>query len=445
MALDPFASNAPLIVYVDFKSPYAFVAKDPTRALAAEIGIEIDWRPLVLDIPSYAGSAKLGPDGRVAESKRSASQWSGVRYAYKDARRYAALAGLTLRGTTKIWDSALAGMGMDRAKAQGARVLERYMDLVFERFWRRELDIEDPAVIEAVLVESGADVNGFAAEVRDGRARFEARQREIFAAGIFGVPGYVLEGEYYFGREHLPRIRWLLTGRKGPAPDIAYPRFGASGGDAGARAPRPTSPVRVCIDFKSPQAFLALEPTRALETRLGVAFDWLPLLVPALSPPAPVRADDDRGTRHRRVRAAYFERDLARYAHARGLELGDVHRSPDTALASLGLLWMRSHAPSLTGDYMSRMFELVWRHGADPANAAVVEETLSALGGDSRRFRDDVAKHGAEPLAQLQRELAAAGVYSVPTYVVDGEPFLGRQHLPMIEWLMASRRDARAP
>ena len=47
-------------------------------------------------------------------------------------------------------------------------------------------------------------------------------QRAIFDAGIFGVPGYVLDGEYYFGREHLPRIRWILAGRVGRAPDVAY-------------------------------------------------------------------------------------------------------------------------------------------------------------------------------------------------------------------------------
>ena len=52
-------------------------------------------------------------------------------------------------------------------------------------------------------------------------------QQRIFEAGIFGVPGYVVEGEYYWGREHLPRVRWILGGRRGPAPDIAYRHFAA--------------------------------------------------------------------------------------------------------------------------------------------------------------------------------------------------------------------------
>jgi len=222
---DPFASDRRLIVYVDIKSPYAFIAKDPTRDLARRLSIAIDWRPLTLDIPSYLGSARLDSAGKVIESERSPAQWAAVRYAYKDARRYATLGGHPLRGTTKIWDSALAGMALLWAKAQGDAIADRYLDLTYARFWKRELDIEDRSVVEAVLVEAGADVAKFAAFARDERPRYDAMQRTIFDAGIFGVPGYVLEGEYYFGRENLPRIEWILSGRRGSAPDIAYRSF----------------------------------------------------------------------------------------------------------------------------------------------------------------------------------------------------------------------------
>ena len=225
MAFDPFASERPLIVYVDYKSPYAYLAVAPTERVAAALGVAIDWRPLTLDIPSYLGSARLDQQGNVAESQRSAGQWVQVKYAYRDARRYASLRGLTVRGTTKIWDTSLAGMGMLFAKGQGDTVLRRYSALVFERFWKRELDVEDAAVIEAVLREAGADTSGLRAEIESGRAAYDQMQQAIFDAGIFGVPGYVVQGEYYWGREHLPRIRWILEGRRGPAPDVAYRSF----------------------------------------------------------------------------------------------------------------------------------------------------------------------------------------------------------------------------
>jgi 2-hydroxychromene-2-carboxylate isomerase len=110
------------------------------------------------------------------------------------------------------------------AKVQSDAILARYIDLTYERFWKRDLDAEDPAAIEGVLRESGADTTGFAGHVAASRADYLARQAAIFDAGIFGVPGYVVDGEYYWGREHLPRIRWILEGRHGPAPDVAYQR-----------------------------------------------------------------------------------------------------------------------------------------------------------------------------------------------------------------------------
>ena len=38
-AFDPLGSESPLIVYIDYKSPYAFVAKDPTYELETQLGI----------------------------------------------------------------------------------------------------------------------------------------------------------------------------------------------------------------------------------------------------------------------------------------------------------------------------------------------------------------------------------------------------------------------
>lgn len=212
-----------LAVYIDYKSPYAFIAKDPTYALEDRFGIEIDWYPLTLNIASYLGSAKKDDGGKLVENNRSPRQWAAVKYAYMDARRYANLRGLTLKGTQKIWDSSLAAIGMLWAKRQHHDVLKTYTDIVYERFWRRELDIEDPAVIVSVLAEAGAEIDGFE-DYSDGEGReyHDRLQDDILDRGYFGVPTYVIDGEMYFGREHLPRVRWHLAGCEGPLPDIAY-------------------------------------------------------------------------------------------------------------------------------------------------------------------------------------------------------------------------------
>ncbi len=218
--------DARLAVYVDLKSPYAYIAIGPTRDLARALGVEIDWRPFTLDIPSYLGRAVLAKDGKtVASAKRTAQQWSGVRYAYRDARRYGDLTGKTIRGTEKIWDSSLAGIAMLWAKRQGG--FDRFVDEAYPPFWRRELDIEDLAVLEGALRRADLPVEGFREwAVEEGRRLHDQINEEALNAGIYGVPTYLVEDEMWFGREHLPRIQWILRGRKGPAPKVANRGFG---------------------------------------------------------------------------------------------------------------------------------------------------------------------------------------------------------------------------
>jgi 2-hydroxychromene-2-carboxylate isomerase len=216
-----------LAVYIDLKSPYAFIAIRPTRHMARALGVEVDWRPFTLDIPSYLGSAKLAKDGKTVESaERTPQQWTGVRYAYRDARRYAGLTGKTVRGTVKIWDSSLAGIAMLWAKERGA--FDRFLDAAYPPFWRRELDIEDPAVLESALAEADVETAGFQEWAEGpGREQHDRINRAAFDAGVYGVPTYLVEDEMWFGREHLPRVAWLLGGRKGPAPDVANRSFAA--------------------------------------------------------------------------------------------------------------------------------------------------------------------------------------------------------------------------
>lgn len=221
--IDPLHSDAPLIVYVDVKSPYAWLAVEPTITLGQELGIAIDWRPLTLNIPSYLGSARTDKTGKVVESERTPAQWNAVRYAYRDAKRYARLRGMTLYGTQKIWDSSLAGIALLWARAQGESSAVAWLRAVYPPFWRRELDIEDPAVIEATLTGAGIDTDGFADWLQgEGRSLHDQLQASLHPNGIFGVPTYLVAGDRFFGREHLPAVRWLLTGREGLPPDVAY-------------------------------------------------------------------------------------------------------------------------------------------------------------------------------------------------------------------------------
>ena len=96
--------TAPQIVtvYTDYKSPYAYLAKDLAYELEQDHAVRLDWRPYILDIPSFLGSARVDAAGAVLEQDRNAHQWRRVRYSYMDCRRQARKRGLTIRGPQKI-------------------------------------------------------------------------------------------------------------------------------------------------------------------------------------------------------------------------------------------------------------------------------------------------------------------------------------------------------
>ena len=90
--------------YLDFKSPYAYLALTPVRELEREYGVKFTWLPYVLNIPDFLGTVE----------GRNDHQWRRIRYSYMDARRLANRRGLTVKGPQKIFDSSLVAVGMLR-------------------------------------------------------------------------------------------------------------------------------------------------------------------------------------------------------------------------------------------------------------------------------------------------------------------------------------------
>ena len=220
--MDVLKSDSPLIVYLDVKSPYAFISVKPTLALERDLGLTFDWRPYTLDIPSYLGSARKEKGAVVESSGRSPKIWNAIRYAYRDARRYAEIQGYMLKGTEKIWDSSLANIGILFTNLHFRDHIPAYLEAVYPPFWRRELDIEDIEVVKQCLESAGVDSAKFESfATSEGKVMHDQILENRFEAGMYGVPTYVVGGDVFFGREHLPYIRWMLSGKRGPAPDVA--------------------------------------------------------------------------------------------------------------------------------------------------------------------------------------------------------------------------------
>lgn len=196
--------------YFDYKSPYAYLAQEETHRLQEDFDVQVDWLPYTLDIPSFLGAAEVDETGRVLHEARNAHQWRRVKYSYMDCRREANRRGLVIRGPKKIFDSSIAHIGMLYAKRQSN--FRPYHDRVYERFWQRELDIENPSLIKQVLQEVGLDASGFLDYLHGvGRQEHDRIRTAAEALGVFGVPSYVVNGELFWGAERIVRVRERLT------------------------------------------------------------------------------------------------------------------------------------------------------------------------------------------------------------------------------------------
>lgn len=199
------------------------------------------------------------------------------------------------------------------------------------------------------------------------------------------------------------------------------------------------APLSVGVDVKNPLAYFALAPTLALAEELSVEIDWLPLVASPLTRPAEPGPKPDRGALHHWHRSRYHERALARSAEACGVKLGDPYRAPDSTAAGAALLWVKQRAPDLVRPFLLAIFERYWSETLDIEDAAALQGLMIDLAAPVAGFKEYINGPGRAECEALGASLRAAGGFSVPTYWVGGELFLGRQHLPMIRRLLTAQ------
>ena len=183
-------------MYSDYKSPFAFLAFDPTFALEERYDVRVRWIPFQLRIKG--------------KGERSTYSEYKAKYSYLDARRWAKPRGLVIRGPLKVYDTTPALIGGLFAERHG--VLREYSRRVFEGFFRRELEVDQPEAIGAVLDEIGLA----RVEFRDylggeGTTAYARAQEEAVADHVFGVPLFLFETEPFWGHDRLAVLEQRLT------------------------------------------------------------------------------------------------------------------------------------------------------------------------------------------------------------------------------------------
>ena len=198
-----------------------------------------------------------------------------------------------------------------------------------------------------------------------------------------------------------------------------------------------TPELTVLFDFKDPNSYLALAPTRAMLENTGLVSHWYPFIGNPMRPPQKPAEADDRGGWHRYNRARYLANDLIRYAKARELparhfEDGGLYRSTSAEVAAMGFNWAIGAGPEAARTYMDLAFLGHWDGDSDLDAVADVERLLSSAGVDPEGFDVYCQQEGLEELLAQRQDIGEAGGFATPSCLLNGEAFVGRQHLPYL-------------
>ena len=208
-----------LDVYLDIKSPHAYLAVRPSLEVARDYKVRVNFLPYTLSYVALGVTTSLDSDKKRRPANPAADR--KARMYYPAARQYAALQGLPFRSPYRLLDSALANKAFLFAKHQALEV--PFLMRVYVQGWGsgwRDYEIESLDRLHGTLVEMGAHTDGFEAYMASngaGEVELKSCMAKAEAAGVVGVPHYVFDdtvsGREFglFGREHLALIREKFT------------------------------------------------------------------------------------------------------------------------------------------------------------------------------------------------------------------------------------------
>ena len=214
-------SKQHVTVYIDLKSPHAYLAVRPSLQLAHDYHVYVNFLPFTLSYVELGVSTEVSETMERKPLNEAADRKARMYYAA--AREYAKIQDLPFRSPYRLLDSTLAHKAFLYAKHQNLEI--PFMLYVYTKGWGsgwRDFELESFEAVSKALSESDVSLDGFKEFASNQGKGVQELQGHILAAeksGIAGVPHYVLDecGESkrlsLFGREHLSLIRLRLAER----------------------------------------------------------------------------------------------------------------------------------------------------------------------------------------------------------------------------------------
>jgi 2-hydroxychromene-2-carboxylate isomerase len=198
---------APIDIYYDFRSPYAYLAWWRIRRQQALSAWKWRWKPVSIDVllNLQAGREPLAPYvDPLPPPKR--------KHFLADIRRSARFLGAPLLPPHQPRPDPAPALCVAHRLAKDGIPNDRFIDMVFEAMWQHRRDIGTREVLTDCLISAALGEAVIEEAVSpEIRSELVAQSVQAYEMGIFGVPSFVAHGEIFFGADRLDMLAWRLA------------------------------------------------------------------------------------------------------------------------------------------------------------------------------------------------------------------------------------------
>lgn len=132
----------------------------------------------------------------------------------------------------------------------------------------------------------------------------------------------------------------------------------------------------------------------------------------------------------------FFGREIERWAEYRGVPVVNfrpTYHDADYSLASCMILALGKTSAE-TDTFAHSLLTAHWRDNADLSDPATLAGIASELGHNANNLMAQAISHQFEKQLQENCDWARSkNIFGSPTYIVDGDPFYGQDHLELVE------------
>ena len=179
--------------YLDFASPYTFLAHKEIRKIEKQHSINIKYMPVLLG--GLLKSAGIKPNIDIPIK---------AKYMIKDCKLWAEKYNIIFKFNNYFPIMTLNLMRCVLV-AEKKFSAQNFIDNVFDAIWKNDLNLNDNNVVEKLLKNLDINPRTFLLEAKDQKIKEDLKKKteEASQKGIFGLPSFIVNNKIFWGQDRL--------------------------------------------------------------------------------------------------------------------------------------------------------------------------------------------------------------------------------------------------